>query len=152
MDYKTLSYEEAKTLYPDAVTSIRAEAAKKLKRSKAKNKGSSVDELEWKLAYCVKILGSGSFLEAMSYKKPVFDSVEEEADEYISRVGMQLEGKMPGAYVSRVVTPPPDFRAHRMAEIAREKMQKTAWELNPKNNDMRKFVDRLMVIANPFTK
>jgi len=93
-----ITTEQAFELFPNQVAAIQKEAAKKLKRSKNKKKGNSIDELTWHIDYCEEIVNSG-LLERLFTPTPVQKPTSsEEVADIVSRTSACLTGEMVGAY------------------------------------------------------
>jgi hypothetical protein len=112
---KDYSLEEMLKRHPAEVAQLQVEAAKKLKKSKAKNKGTDVSELLWRYEWCVRVRGGYSVRDLFSGKiqsdSQAWDtlSLEEKVDDAVSRTMVSLTARMPGATVSVSVPVPPEL-------------------------------------------
>ena len=100
------SYEEAEKVSEQGVFKLEHEAYKKLRRSRAKNKGKDTSELTWFISYCEEITGDHSIEDIFSGKRAQDEfekskrGTKEKVDDIVSRTQASLGARMPGAYVS----------------------------------------------------
>ena len=88
-----------------ASTDVAWAAEKKLRRSKAKNKGKSINELVWYITYCERVEGHSledifSGKRALEAATKAQRTVKEQGDDIVSRTSALLCAKMPGAYAN----------------------------------------------------
>lgn len=104
-----ISYEAALANHPKEVAELQKEAAKKLKKSKAKNKGSSIDELTWEYSVCTRITNSGTIYNVLFKEKSHKNySLEEKIQDQISKTEVGLSATMNGAWASCSISGVPE--------------------------------------------
>ena len=141
MSTYNITLEDASKEHPDLVKKIQDEAAKKLKKSKAKNKGKDITELSWCYTTCVSISNSGSLqdllngkLKRTNYSKM---SLEKKIEDEISRTSAGLSASMNGAYAGVTLSDVPHLvKEHiRAAHIKEEQEQQRVNSLSPQQKE-----------------
>jgi hypothetical protein len=101
-----ISREEAEKISTSGVFKVKLIAEKKLKRSKAKKKGKSIEELIWFVSYCEEITDEFSFEDilkgkrAQSAQERAKWTTKEKVDDIVSRTKASLGAGMLGASAS----------------------------------------------------
>jgi len=129
-----ISAADAEFIDPKGYQALMAQARKKLKRSKAKKKGKSVNELKWYIGYSEEIRGSGSFEDLISGKTRDEEAkhdalpLNERLDDLVARTHACLEANMPGASVYLQLDHVPGILKNELRERLTQEAEKQANE------------------------
>jgi hypothetical protein len=115
MNENEISFEYAMKHHPKEVKKLQEEAAKKLKKSKAKNKGTDISELLWYYDTWYEA-ASSTLADLFSKKASKPMSFEEEFQDSCKKTGVDLCCTMKGAYAKEKLSVLPEKIVNNIKE------------------------------------
>ena len=138
-----ISLETAFSRHPIEVAEMQNIAAKKLKRSKAQNKGADINELSWHYDCCVEIHGCSFNDLFRAHEEENKLSLDEKVADEVKRTSTVLVCSMNGATAYHVVENPPEVEQNIRSRIEKAVVEQTRINsLSPEQRDT-EFIEAL---------